>query len=355
MTCPSCSGGGMQSYLQPVTSSNGTPNGSVTKYVPCTGCGGTCTVVCYTCGGGGRTNCGSCSAYGWFLISKRILLIGKPSYSVGVSGDIQSNKLKDTILENLNIDSIYKLTSYSTTRIENTNKYQFLYSGKTEVLKQCFSVKSLPYCIYTYSNPPVTFLTAHFFDDLFEKQLQTARTLKGIGAAEKSTLIRYIAELNETPLLKKAIRSIINNRGNTNLSNAKMIRRDFNNYISNDAAQLLSGSIGIILKTVSPDFHSIVWLLGTITAVIFSVFRAAKPPVHYEGYEGILMSIGITLASLVAIGVVSLIISDFIIKRRVKKYSFQHTVWTDNSEPFIRLMSLSVMAYIFLSIFRFFG
>ena len=151
--CYVCGGTGQESYLEPVTSSNGLPNGSVTRYKACSNCGGYSTVTCSSCGGSGKRRCGSCEGKGWFLVSRQVLLIGQPTYSLSVSGNLEQTALRDNILKNLNVDSIYRLTSYSVSRSTNAND-TFIYNGPVKVLRQGFSIKSLSYNVYTYSNPP---------------------------------------------------------------------------------------------------------------------------------------------------------------------------------------------------------
>lgn len=231
------------------------------------------------------------------------------------------------------------------------NLHAFLYSGRTEVLRQTFAIKSKPYHIYTYSNPPVTFLTTHFFDHLLEKQIQTANKLKDIGKVEDTRLIQYLVELNETPLLKNSIQSIVDSRQHANQDYSQMIIRDCNGHISSSAAQLLSGSINATLNSVSPLFHPAIWWLGTALAVIFSIWRVVKVPMDLKGF---VISSGITFVLIIVIGRLTMLISDFIINRRARKLSSQHLVRTDNSEPILGLMKFGVIYYVIGSILKLF-
>lgn len=340
--CRVCGGGGQEVYLEPVTSSNGLPNGSVTRYRACPGCGGGCTVSCYSCGGSGKRRCGSCDGHRWFMMSRQVLLIGQPTYSLSVSGNLEQTALRDNILKNLNVDSIYRLTSYSVSRSTTANN-TFIYNGPVKVLRQGFSIKSLSYNVYTYSNPPTIFLTAHFFNDLFDKQIQSAHNLTNSKIVEDTLLRKHLSELHATPLLTKSIKTIVNNRRSNNQDNSQIIVNDCNGHISRDAANLLSSSINTMLKSVSPLFHNTVWQLGTGLAVIFAIWRALTIPMDFQDF---IASTFITFAIIGAISWFAMAISEFLIERRAKKFSFQHSVKTNNTEPFKRLIKFSLIAYV---------
>lgn len=340
-TCGSCGGSGTMSYLEPVSSSNGLPNGSVTKYTSCSRCFGCGVTTCSACGGGGRRTCGSCRGHGWFLISKQILLLAKSSYSVGVSGDLESTTLRDYILEKLNTDSIYRLTYYSTARTIHQEKSAFHYSGTIPVLQQNFSIKSYSYNVFTYANPPIIFITSHFLDQLFDKQLQAASALTSAGKVEDAKLMQYLVELNDAPLLKKSIRLIVDARERNNQNYSQIIMRDCNGHISNNAAQALSASINTILNSVSPLFHSATWFLGTILAIAISLWQVSNIK-----SQGIVASAFIALVLISLVGIFTTFTSDFLVKRRARKFSFQHGVKINNSAPFKRLMQYSVVIYV---------
>ena len=190
---------------------------------------------------------------------------------------------------------------------------------------------------------PTIFLTAHFFNDLFDKQIQSAHSLANSKVVEDTLLGKHLSELLTSPLLAKSITTIVNNRQSNNQDYSQIIVNDCNGHISRDAAKLLSNSVNTMLNSVSPLYHGVVWFLSTVVAIIFAIWRALTIPMDFKEF---VISTIITFAIIGVIIVFAMVISEFMIARRAKKFSFQHSVRTNNTEPLQMLMRLSLIAYV---------
>jgi hypothetical protein len=237
----------------------------------CDNCNGRGNKNCSSCSGTREVSCLTCNGYGYFMIIRELNAITKPNYFVYSNSKLMNEELEKYLnkrkIEFLNETIYFEFYKHKS---DYEDDEQFIYLGKSTILKQYFSVKIEEYTCYTFSNPPHAFIKPPIFDDLFVNEVELIKKEKKKAISKKKAL-ELFNSYSKFPVLDKAIKDISINRKKDNENTSEYVIKSCQGYITQNCALVFSNYINKFMDKVSPSYSPFIWFFGLFFLSIIGV------------------------------------------------------------------------------------
>lgn len=314
-------------------------------------------VRCNNCHGSGKVQCGNCSGYGFFTVIRNISVIAKPNYQVIVSPKSSDYDFQEFIEKN-GLDFCNEKIHFSLSSMESfgTDKVHCLYTGKTVVIKQEFSIKAKSYICFGFSYPPYIFIKPYIFDDLFSDEIEFLnKTTNKKDAIGKKQAIEFFDKYSGQPVLDRAIKEIAIHRQASKEETASFVIKSCDEFISEKSAQLLSLHINRFMDKISPPYSKEIWGFSIFIMLLFSIIFIEN---NFEiaGFDKNVTSLVIvTLAIIFLLSIFSYIFSSLMVLYKRRKIPVEYRQHMRNFEPFLILCKSSLVFFVLFATYGHFA
>lgn len=357
-TCSICSGTGS------TTTTYTAYNYATKSYTPqyhtssCSSCSGSGRKTCGTCGGSGQTTCSTCQGYGYFTTIRKVTLYAHPRYRIefntpafeeevvefmqGLSpkvGDFLVSKTDCEFLGYTATDREYETFSY--------HSQTFLCSLEYKVLdKQYFGL--------AISNPPLPFIKAPIFDDLFADEITELRKIGYDGKITHKEAFGFFTKYLWQPVLERSLKDIARNREAKNDDFTNVIMQNCDGYITENSASYFSNMINNMLDKISPAYSIITWLVGGGIFSIITFFFAElifESTIKDTPIFSTIMLLMVFIASCFIIGLMLTAISSIVVLIKRRKIPKEYRQSMRNREAYFNMLKISSLSLILGAVF----
>lgn len=358
-SCCACGGGGTQIATRTVYEYyNGQPQPRTQTYSKsCSGCGGSGRHTCGSCGGSGQITCKTCQGHGYFTTIRRVSLYAHPKYEIEfntpafeeeVSEFMKSlSKVGSFIVEKTDCELLGHKSSSQEYEIFSYHSATFLCSLEYKVLdKQYFGL--------AISNPPLPFIKANIFDDLFADEIAELKKIGYDGKITHKEAFGFFTKYLWQPVLERSLKDIAHYREAKNDNFTNVIMTHCDGYISSNSASYFSNMINNMLDKISPAYSIVTWLIGGIIFALITFFFAElifESTIKYTPIFSTIMLLIIFVVSCFVVGITLSLLSSIVVFIKRRKIPKEYRQSMRNKEAYYTMLKFSVLSLILGIIF----